>query len=142
MIRLFFTRQFAQFVLVGGFAALMNWLSRLLFSHWLPFAWAVTFAYAIGMSIAFLLNSRLVFPLSDKAPSAQARDFVLINLAFFPVVWLASILVNRGLIALGMSEYTKELAHAIALPMPMLATFLLYKFLAFREGSMNSGVDR
>jgi len=133
VIRLFFTRQFAQFLLVGGLAASLNWLSRLLFSYWLPFAWAVTFAYAIGMSVAFLLNSRLVFPLSDKPRSAQARDFVLINLAFFPMVWLASIFINRWLIAFGMTRYTRELAHVVALSLPMLATFLLYKFLAFKE---------
>ncbi len=133
MIRLFFTRQFAQFVLVGGLAAVLHWLARWSLSHWLPFAWAVAFAYAIGMAVAFILNSLFVFPQSDKAKSAQARDFILINLAFFPLVWLVSLQVNRWLISFGMIDHSEELAHAIAIPMPMLATFLLYKFLAFKE---------
>lgn len=133
MIRHFFTRQFARFVLVGGLAALLNWLARLLLSVWLPFAWAVTIAYAFGMLAAFILNSVYVFPRSDKPRAAQARDFVLINLGNFPIVWLVSVQVNRGLMALGLTHYTKEIAHAIALSLPVFTTFLLYKFLAFKE---------
>ena len=134
MIRHFFTRQFAQFVLVGGLAALLNWFTRLVLSVWLPFAWSVALAYVVGMAAAFILNSVYVFPRSNKPRAAQARDFVLINLlANFPIVWIVSVQVDRGLIALGLTHYTKEFAHAIALSVPVFTTFLLYKFLAFKE---------
>ena len=135
MIRVFFTRQFASFVAVGGVAALLHWLSRIALSIWLPFGWAVAVAYIIGITIAFVLNSVFVFPRSTRPRAAQARDFVLINLAFFPVVWAIAVGVNRGLVALGMTKHSMELAHAIAIPVPMLATFLLYKFLAFKDGA-------
>lgn len=32
-----------------------------------------------------------------------------------------------------MTRNSEELAHAIAIPLPMLATFLIYKFFAFKE---------
>ncbi len=112
---------------------MLNWVARLVLSVWLPFAWAVALAYLFGMIAAFVLNSLYVFPRSDKPRPARARDFVLINLGNFPIVWFVAVQVNRGLIALGLSQYTKEIAHAIALSLPVFTTFLLYKFLAFRE---------
>lgn len=133
LIGLFLTKQFAQFVMVGGLAAVLHWLARYLLNLWLPFGWAVVIAYLVGMAVAFVLNSLVVFPKAAKPRAVQVRDFVLINLAFLPVVWLASLQVDLWLTALGMVRHSHELAHAIAIPIPMLATFLLYKFLAFKE---------
>ena len=139
MIRHFLTRQFLRFVLVGGVAAVLHWLARFGLSRWLPFGWAVAIAYAVGMAVAFALNSAFVFPTSEKPRAAQARDFVLVNVAFFPVVWAMSLALNRALQAAGMHAHTEELAHALAIPIPMLATFLIYKFFCVpREDAMNS----
>jgi putative flippase GtrA len=133
VIKYFLTKQFLRFLAVGGLAAFLHWLARLFLSVWLPFSWAVIIAYAVGMVVAFLLNSIFVFPKSEKARHVQARDFVLVNLSFFPLVWLVSVQVNNWLKILGMISHSEELAHAIAIPLPMLATFLIYKFFAFKE---------
>lgn len=135
MIKHFLTRQFLRFLAVGMLSAFSNWLARVCLSLWLPFSWAVVIAYGIGMSAAFLLNSIFVFPNSEKAWHSQARDFFLVNLAFFPIVWLVSIGVNRWLKAIGLTRYSEELAHAIAIALPLVATFLIYKFFAFKERS-------
>jgi putative flippase GtrA len=129
----FLTRQFLGFVAVGGTAALLHWLARIALSHWLPFSLAVVMAYAVGMLVAFLLNSFFVFQRSTRPRRRQARDFIIINLASFPVVWLASIMLERALRMFGMVHYTEALAHAIAISLPMLATFLIYKFYAFKD---------
>ncbi|MDH4042015.1 MAG: GtrA family protein [Gammaproteobacteria bacterium] len=133
MLKHFFTRQFVGFLLVGITAAVLHWLSRILLSQMLPYSWAVAFAYVLGMTIAFLLNSYYVFPASDKPVHKQARDFFLINIAFFPVVWASALGLNRALIEFGMGWHSQELAHAVAISLPLLATFLLYKLFAFRE---------
>lgn len=133
MIRHFLTWQFVGFLAVGGLAALLHWLARIGFSQWLPFALAVTCAYGVGMAVAFVLNGLFVFPNSERARHLQVRDFVLVNLAFFPVVWLAAVKINECLLALGFTWHHEALAHALAIPLPMLATFLIYKFFAFRE---------
>ncbi|MEI7445494.1 MAG: GtrA family protein [Burkholderiales bacterium] len=135
MIRHLLTAQFAVFLLVGGTAAAANWLARLVLSTWLAFGWAVVAAYAIGMLSAFLLNRRFVFPRSTRPVALQARDFVLINVVSFPVVWLAAIGLDAGLRALGMPRFTQELAHAVAVALPAVVSFLLYKFVAFRDPS-------
>jgi putative flippase GtrA len=133
MTKHFFTKQFLGFLTVGGLAAFLNWLSRILLSNWLSFSWAVVIAYAVGMSAAFTLNSFFVFPKSEKPRHKQARDFAIVNLSFYPVVWIASITIDHALEAFGMVIYTQAVAHGIAIAIPMLATFLIYKFFAFRD---------
>lgn len=133
MIKYFLTRQFLGFLAVGGLAALLHWLARLLLSIWLPFSWAVIFAYVVGMAVAFALNSFFIFPKSKKARHAQARDFVLVNLSFSPLVWLVAVTINSWLKTIGIVSHSEELAHALAIPLPMLATFLIYKFFTFQE---------
>lgn len=133
MIKHFFTKQFLSFLAVGGLAAFLHWLSRIMLSNWLPFSWAVASAYAVGMLVAFSLNRIFVFPKSNKPIRTQARDFIIVNLSFFPLVWLASMEINQVLLSLGMIRYTEALAHGIAVALPMLATFLIYKFIAFKD---------
>jgi len=133
MIKYFFSKQFLRFLVVGGIAALLHWLSRILLSNWLTFSWAVTSSYAVGMLVAFMLNSFFVFPKSEKPRHKQARDFIIINLSLFPLVWGASIAINNVLQALNILSNTQAIAHGIAVALPMFATFLIYKFFAFKE---------
>jgi putative flippase GtrA len=133
VIKYFFTRQFLLFLYVGGLAAFLNWVSRILLSQWLSFDWAVTVAYGIGILVAFFLNSFLVFPKSTKPKKQQARDFFIVNNCFFPVVWISAIKVNSILQYYGVIRYAEAIAHAIAVGIPMLATFLIYKLIAFKD---------
>ena len=133
MLKHFVSSQFAGFLLVGGLAAFLHWLARILLSLVMPYSWAVFLAYGVGMGVAFALNSLYVFPASDKPVHKQARDFLAINLAFLPVVWVTSLQLNKWLIGRGIAHYSEEIAHAIAISLPVMATFLLYKFFAFRE---------
>lgn len=132
-MRHFLTRQFVGFLAVGVSAALLHWLTRILLSTVMTYAWAVFLAYGVGMAIAFTLNSVFVFPASDKPVATQARDFIVINLAMFPIVWVAAMLLRAVLPAIGVVQHADAVAHALAISLPVLATFLLYKFYAFRE---------
>jgi putative flippase GtrA len=132
MIKPFFTKQFLRFLAVGGLAVFLHWLSRIILSTWMSFSGAVIVAYAVGMGVAFILNSFFVFPKSDKPKYKQARDFVVVNLAFLPVVWGTSMVFEHGLRTIGVI-YSQALAHGMALAIPMFATFLIYKFFTFKE---------
>jgi putative flippase GtrA len=133
VIRLFLSRQFLGFLIAGGLAAFLHWLSRIVLSHWMPFPWAVAIAYIVGMIVAFVLNSFFVFPNSPKPKTRQARDFVIVNMTFFPVVWMASVLINNALLTAGIANHTEEFSHAIAVVIPTFITFLIYKFFAFKD---------
>ena len=133
LLKYFFTKQFLLFLFVGGLAALLNWLSRIIFSYWLQFSYAVMFAYGVGVTVAFILNSIFVFKCSVEPLKNQIISFAIINLAFLPVVWFSSIMLNNYLISLNFIKYPKETAHGLAVCLPSLVTFLLYKFFAFKE---------
>lgn len=135
MIKHFFTLQFLGFLAVGGVAALLHWLSRIVLSNWFSFSWAVVLAYAVGMVIAFTLNSLFVFPGSKKPKIKQARDFIVTNLCFFPAVWTIAIVINDALQSFGILRYSEAIAHGIAVGLPMFATFLIYKFIAFKDAT-------
>jgi putative flippase GtrA len=133
LIKHFFTKQFLGFVTVGCIAALLHWLSRIILSKWLSFSWAVAVAYAFGMLIAFTLNSFFIFPKSEKPRLRQARDFAIVNLLFFPLVWQSSITINHVLKSQGILCYTQAISHGIAVAIPMFVTFLIYKFITFKD---------
>jgi putative flippase GtrA len=133
VIKYFLTKQFVLFLCVGATAAFLHWLSRIVLSRWLTFSWAVVCAYAVGMFVAFVLNRYFVFPNSTKSMHRQARDFFIVNLCFFPVVWGASMALNHWLSLAGVVRFRQALAHGMAVAVPMVATFLIYKFLAFKD---------
>lgn len=99
----------------------------------MTFPVAVAIAYIVGILSAFELNRRIVFPTTNRPMAKQARDFILINVAFFPIVWLAAILFRIILEHIGITHFVDGIAHGLAIALPMLITFLLYKFVAFRS---------
>ena len=133
MIRHFLTRQFAVFLFVGGTAAFVNWSCRLALGTWFSYSISVLLAYLVGMATAFLLNRIYVFSQSDRPLSKQARDFVAINLIFMPIVWLSSIILEKLLRSAGVESYSQAMAHGFSVALPAMLSFLLYKFVAFRE---------
>lgn len=133
MIRHFLSAQFLRFLFVGATAALLNWLARYWLSSWLTFPVAVAFAYLVGIAVAFELNRRFVFQTSSRPMIKQVRDFILVNVAFFPVVWFAALLFKSLLQHSGVSVFIDGIAHGLAIALPMLMTFLIYKFMAFGD---------
>ena len=132
MIRFFLSLQFLKFVAVGGTAAFLNWASCLVFLNWMPFSAAVISAYVVGMTTGFVLNSVFVFPDSNKPWVKQATGFFLVNIAFAPVVWGASIGLNILFSNVdGLRGYSTQLSHGIAVGLPAILTFLIYKFFTF-----------
>ncbi len=138
MIKYFLSFQFLLFLLVGATAASLHWLARCLISIWLSFPVAVAIAYFIGIAVAFELNRRYVFPSTLRPVRKQARDFLLVNLIFFPVVWGASIFIKRLLNEMTVIAHADGIAHGLAITIPVFMTFLIYKFIAFGGGNAKS----
>lgn len=133
MWRNFLTKQFLLFLGVGGTSAFVNWLSYFIFDLWFSFNIAISSAYFLGMACAFLLNSIFVFPNATQPLPHQIKVFVITNLSFFPVVWISTQAFNSFLVYWGVSKYSHAIAYGLALSIPMLVTFLIYKFIAFKD---------
>lgn len=132
--------QFAKFILAGGFAAIVNFGSRILLSLWMPYVPAIVVAYCIGMLTAFIVNKLFVFQDSVDGLHHQASWFVAINLVAVLQTVLISVLFADYLFPLtDMRWHPESVAHAIGLAIPVFTSFIGHKYLTFRTAAMKAG---
>jgi putative flippase GtrA len=127
------SRQFAIFLLTGGIAALVNFGSRIGYSHWLDFSTAVILAYVTGMITAFILAKLFVFRESRQSLLRSAGFFVLVNLAAIVQTWAVSMgLAYYVLPVLGVVKFVPEIAHAVGVMFPVFTSYIGHKYWSFR----------
>lgn len=132
MIRIFASRQFAVFLLTGGVAAFVNFLSRIVYSNWLGYSAAIFVAYLTGMVTAFVLARALVFRESRRSLHYSAAMFCLVNVFAVFQTWVVSLLLAEHLLPwLGVTRHVPELAHAVGIVVPVFTSFIGHKRLAF-----------
>ncbi len=124
--------QFLRFLLVGGLAAGVNFLSRIGFSQFVGYGWAVFWAYLVGMATAYLLSRFTVFEPSGKHPAHEMAWFVFVNLLALAQVWGISVgLAEYAFPAIGFAWHGEEIAHFIGLSVPAVTSYLGHKHLTF-----------
>lgn len=125
--------RFLKFLVVGGFAAAVNFGSRIVFSLWLQYAWAIVLAYLIGMITAFCLNRLFVFRNTTNPLGHQVGWFVLVNLLAVAQTLVISLLLARWLLpAIGWSWQPELCAHAVGVAVPVVTSYIGHKHLSFR----------
>jgi putative flippase GtrA len=127
--------RFARFLAVGGFAAGVNFGSRIVLDMAMPYVAAIVLAYCIGMATAFVLNRRFVFTGTDTPVVRQAGWFVLVNLAAVAQTLVVSLLLARwGLPAIGWDWQVETVAHAFGVAVPVVTSYFGHKWLSFAPG--------
>ena len=133
MIKQFFSHQFLLFLLTGGTAAAVNFGSRILYSVWLSFSYAVILAYLTGMVTAFVLAKLFVFKTSQQSMQRSAVFFALVNLVAVAQTWGISMLLLYVVFpAWGFTYYAAECAHAIGVVVPVFTSYLGHKRWSFK----------
>jgi len=126
--------RFMRFVLVSGFAAGMNFLSRIVLSLWLPYTVAICGAFLVGISTAFVLNRMFVFEPGADTVRVQALWFTVVNLAALVQTLVVSLLLARYLLPqLGITQGAETIAHAVGVAVPVLTSYVGHKRLSFRS---------
>jgi putative flippase GtrA len=135
VVSLYASRQFGRFLLAGGIATLLHWLSRFLFNLFMSYGAAIVAAYAVGMAVAFVLNKRYVFPYSRRPLATEMSFFVLFNVAAFPFVWVVAYVLGE-LVFPGFlpRQIALALGHGCGVVLPVLVNFVLHKSITFRGG--------
>ncbi len=132
--REFLSLQFGKFIVVGGMAAAVNLLSRVLLSLALVYPAAVVVAYTFGMGTAYTLNTIFVFDPSGKGHRRQVAWFVLVNLAGVAQTLGVSLLfVDVILPQLKVTTLRQEIAHLFGVCAPMFTSYIGHKYLTFRR---------
>ena len=125
--------RFGRFLLAGGFAAVVNIVSRIGFDLFMPYEVAIVFAYGIGLTTAFLLNRRFVFTSAGDDRTGQYLRFALVNLAALAQVWVVSVLFARVILpAIGWEWHAELVAHVIGVASPAVTSYYAHKWFTFR----------
>ena len=128
------SKKFVSFLLTGGTAALINFGSRILYNHWLNFSISIVLAYITGMLAAFILMKLFVFRNSRKDLKHSAMFFTLINILAIFQTWLVSMaLAYYVLPSLGVEKFSKEIAHAVGIAVPVFTSYIGHKRWTFPE---------
>ena len=126
------TKQFLLFIFAGGFAALINILTRAILSLFINFSSSVLISYLIGMIIAFLLTKKFVFLTKSLDNKKSFLTFSLVNLlavfqTFFISIYFRNLLLNK----LSEDSLANLLSHSIGVFFPVFTSFLGHKYLSF-----------
>lgn len=128
--------QFIRFVLAGGIAAAANYGSRFLFSTWMPYPAAITCAYLVGMTVAFLLMRQYVFSAAGQSMLPQVIKFAIVNMLALLQTLVASLVLARwALPALGMQQHVEAIAHLVGVVVPVFTSFVGHRQATFRRSS-------
>jgi putative flippase GtrA len=126
-------RQFFLFLLSGGAAALLNWASRFLFSMWMPFPWAVTAAFLVGLVSGFLLMRIFVFDGRSSPLGHQAAKYLFVNLLALAQTLAVSVVVAKWLLpSIGMSDSAEAIGHLAGVLVPVVTSYFGHRLLTFR----------
>jgi len=121
--------QFIKFLFCGFIAALVNWISRLLFNDFMfiNLSLSIIFAHVLGMLIAFLLFRIVVFK-SNKNILQSISSFTIVNLLSLILIFFMTILFINLLSFSDLDNlYIKAISHAIAVSFTSITSYVLHK---------------
>ena len=125
-------RRFVLFLVAGGFAALVNVVSRVLLSLVLSYEIAVAVAYLFGMTTAYVLNKVFVFEKSGRAVHHEYLRFAAVNAVAIVQVWVVSVGLARYVFPwLGFEWHADTIAHMIGVVIPIFTSYVGHKKFSF-----------
>jgi len=128
------SRQFLAFLLTGGFAACVNFGSRLIFSQWMSYSAAIVLAYLCGMTTAFLLARAFVFKDSSRSATHSALWFIAVNMVAVVQTWAIAVGLARHVLPwAGVTNHVESIAHAVGIAVPVVTSYYGHKHFSFKE---------
>ena len=123
---------FLRCLAVGGFAATVNFGSRIVLSRWLPYSAAIVVAYLLGLITAFVLNRLFVFTGATNRLHQQIFWFVAVNAVALLQTLLVSLLFRNVVLPwLGIGRHADEIAHAVGIVTPIFTSYLGHRHFSF-----------
>ena len=130
----FMSREFLVFLLTGGFAAVVNWVSRMVYNIWMPYSAAIVVAYVTGMITAFILAKLFVFKSSTQSTGRSVLFFTLVNLVAVLQTWAVSVgLAYYIFPRMGMIWHDRDIAHLIGVMIPVFTSYIGHKRWSFKH---------
>jgi putative flippase GtrA len=140
IITSFFSVQFLKFLLVGGTAALINFLSGLLMREYLIPQFpevSVGIANIIGAIVSFIFNKIFTFKAADEKTGIQALKFALVavtaSFIAMGISWVVLFVYKSSGITSIDSKMAGHASQVIAIGITTIYNFIAMKFFSFRK---------
>ena len=128
------SKSFIMFMVSGGLAAAANFLSRIIFSLWVPYPAAIVLSFVVGLATGFVLMRKLAFKDANNTAHSQVFWYLAVNAFALVQTFCISLLFARWLLpALGVNHGAETIAHAIGVATPVLTSYVGHKHLSFRK---------
>lgn len=130
----FVSKDFLMFLLTGGFAAAVNWGSRIVYNIWMPYSAAIVVAYITGMITAFILAKLFVFTKSTQSTAHSIFFFTLVNLVAVLQTWGVSVgLAYHVFPWIAMNWHPRDIAHLVGVAVPVFTSYIGHKKWSFKH---------
>ncbi|MGO8955350.1 MAG: GtrA family protein [Rhodomicrobium sp.] len=122
-----------RFLAAGGFAAIVNLVSRYLLTPVTGYRTSIVIAYLLGMVVAFILFRSLVFGRSGASIAGESYRFVIVNMVALALVWIISVtLASAFFPAIDFRWHAEDVAHFIGTCVPALTSYIGHSIYTFR----------
>jgi putative flippase GtrA len=126
-------RTFGGFVVAGAIAAAANYGSRFVLSNWVSFPAAVTLAYLVGMTVAFVLMRNYVFAARNGSLGPQVIWFAIVNVLALAQTLVVSLVLAQWLLpAAGIVDQAEAIGHAVGVAVPVVSSYFGHRWRTFR----------
>ncbi len=135
------TREFMEFIAACGFAAVVNFVSRIVLSRFIAYAPAIVAAYLMGMATAFFLCKFFVFKAGVTGRAKQEGiAFVLVNMvAVLQTLGVSLLLADYLFPKTGWTFYPREVAHFVGICVPVFSSYFGHKYFSFGTSAKAPG---
>lgn len=125
---------FLRFLIVGGSAAVLNIILRIVIDIYFSYAFSIINAYIIAMIYAFTLNKKYVFQSESQTIGYEFIKFTLVNILSIIMILLMSLfLANIFFPFIGLKWYPNDLAHIISVFSTAITSYILHKLYTFNN---------
>ena len=125
-------KEFILFVAAGGFAALVNFVSRIIFNFLFSFEVSVVLAYLIGMITAYILTKIFVFKAKSVGLVSSSIKFTIVNILAVLQTYFISVYLYYWLNNNINFDYNKEVAHFVGIAFPVITSYIGHKYYSFK----------
>ena len=104
--------KFLRFLVAAGLSVPVNLGSRVIFSMWMPFEWALLASHLCGMLTAYALTKVFVFERSGAPAHVELTRFAAVNVVSAAITWIVAVgLVRFVFPMLRVAQHPELIAH-------------------------------
>lgn len=125
-------KEFIMFVMASGIAALVNFLTRIVFNIWLSFELSVVLAFFAGLTTAYALTRFFVFNAQKVSIVSSGIKFTIVNIVALFQTYFISVYLYYWMENNIDFIFNREFAHLVGISCPVITSYIGHKYYSFR----------